>query len=112
MGDSIQMTGANVDSLMERLADMASHTGYVDPFRVQDAVNTWITWQARRDVASLVDQILSNGGSESDVKRVLIDRVMNGADDQWSGRTNEAKRVYHDAYRDEIRNRINRDVAV
>lgn len=106
MGDSIQMTGANVDDLMRRLADMASATGYVDPFQVQTTVNNWLAQQAREDVRSLVDQIQSNGGDDAAVQRVLTDRVMQGAGDTWSGRTNDARRVYHDAYRDEVRRRL------
>lgn len=71
--------------------------------RQADAVNAAARETGAIRVRAITASVIERGGSREDVMNTWLDMLVSGADDGWSGRTNDSKRSYFDGMRDEIR---------
>jgi hypothetical protein len=79
---------AGPDTTADRLVELATNV----------AVDT-----ARLSVLELAYVHLVNDGTPAALQGQLLDMLIQGADDTWSGRRNDLARAKHDAVRDQIR---------
>lgn len=70
---------------------------------VVDAANTAGRRAAKRDweqyIAGAVEHGHDREAAEAMAFQSLTDRIINGADDEWSGRSNDLRRAYFDGYK-------------
>lgn len=91
-----------INSLHEASDALPAGADY-DPVRVQDIVNGWLRNEGRRFVQARLELMLENGGQKPDAVQHLINTIaLRGPDDGWSGRTNDARRVFHEGQRDAL----------
>lgn len=90
---------SNLNSLiadLEQIRDQYPDND-VDPVRMQDVMNSWLKNEGRRSVQARYDVSIENGGEPREVALYLARTLaLRGADDTWSGRTNDARRVFHE----------------
>jgi uncharacterized membrane protein YccC len=67
------------------------------------AVNAVAEVEGKLQVLGYAQRASSNGKSPEEMVASLLDNVLMGADDGWSGRTNDAKRAHFDGKREGVR---------
>ena len=60
------------------------------------------------DVFALVDKMKAHGSEDADIRERLVSVLVQGADDSWSGRANDARRARHDGVRAAVRHHLDR----
>lgn len=77
---------------------------YVDPDHLDRLVQRYAAEQGRTDARWAARSGLSGEqGSEGRARDLLTARLLRGADDEWSGRGNDARRSRFDGFREEAR---------
>lgn len=83
------------ESLIESVQSGARYTD------LADAVNAVARAQGRVQVRTLLRNALAMGASVEAIRLQITSLLLNGTDDEWSGRTNDARRAHFDGFRAE-----------
>lgn len=94
---------APVNAARAKLAQAASTS---DTSRLNDLVQTVAVVEAVARIRFDVAEMLRAGAASEDVRETLLDELLRGADDAWSGRANDLRRATHDGVRVAIRDII------
>ena len=70
--------------------------------RLANAVNRLAEAEGRQSAVARLAAAEEFGASDSEIEAEALSILLRGADDTWSGRTNDAKRAFFDGVRDAI----------